>query len=168
MSPGSNDTLQAVLWDMDGTLVDTEPLWIASEHELAERHGASWSEELALGLVGRNLLDSGRFIRDHMRLDMSPEQVVELMLDRVVDGVRSGVEFRPGALDLLAEQRRAGVPAALVTMITCRPSARVACSSIVRIPSTASVSSVWWMEPGSPWPSNSTSLRGGSAMAKLA
>jgi len=116
MSPGSNDTLQAVLWGMDGTLVDTEPLWIASEHELAQRHGATWSEELALGLVGRNLLDSGRFIRDHMRLDMSPEQVVELMLDRVVDGVRSGVEFRPGVLDLLAEQQRAGVPAALVTM----------------------------------------------------
>jgi HAD superfamily hydrolase (TIGR01509 family) len=116
MSPGSNDTLQAVLWDMDGTLVDTEPLWIASEHELAEQHGASWSEELALGLVGWNLLDSGRFIRDHMGLDMSPEQVVEQMLDRVVDGVRGGVEFRPGVLDLLAEQRRAGVPAALVTM----------------------------------------------------
>jgi len=116
MSPGSDDTLQAVLWDMDGTLVDTEPLWIAAEHELAERHGAGWSEELALSLVGWNLLDSGRFIRDHMGLDMSPEQVVELMLDRVVDGVRGGVEFRPGVLDLLAEQRRSGVPAALVTM----------------------------------------------------
>jgi len=112
----SNDTLQAVLWDMDGTLVDTEPLWIASEYELAEQHGATWSEEHALNLVGWDLLDSGRYIRDHMRLDMSAEDVVRLMLDRVVDGVRSGVEFRPGAVDLLDEQRRAGVPAALVTM----------------------------------------------------
>jgi HAD superfamily hydrolase (TIGR01509 family) len=116
MSPGSNDTLQAVLWDMDGTLVDTEPLWIASEYELAERHGATWSEEHALNLVGWDLLDSGRYIRDHMNLDIPAEEVVRLMLDRVVDGVRSGVEFRPGAMELLAEQRRAGVPAALVTM----------------------------------------------------
>jgi HAD superfamily hydrolase (TIGR01509 family) len=109
-------TLQAVLWDMDGTLVDTEPLWIASEYELAERHGATWSEEHALNLVGWDLLDSGRYIRDHMSLDMPAEEVVQLMLDRVVEGVRGGVEFRPGALELLAEQRRAGVPAALVTM----------------------------------------------------
>jgi HAD superfamily hydrolase (TIGR01509 family) len=109
-------TLQAVLWDMDGTLVDTEPLWIASEYELAERHGATWSEEHALNLIGWDLLDSGRYIRDHMSLDMSAEDVVRLMLDRVVEGVRSGVEFRPGVVALLAEQRRAGVPAALVTM----------------------------------------------------
>jgi HAD superfamily hydrolase (TIGR01509 family) len=116
MSRRHSDSLQAVLWDMDGTLVDTEPLWIASEYELAERHGATWSEEHALNLVGWDLLDSGRYIREHMSLDMPAEQVVELMLDRVVDGVRDGVEFRPGAVDLLAEQRGAGVPAALVTM----------------------------------------------------
>jgi HAD superfamily hydrolase (TIGR01509 family) len=112
----SDRTLQAVLWDMDGTLVDTEPLWIASEYELAERSGATWSREHALNLVGWDLLDSGRYIRDHMGLEMEPEEVVQLMLDRVVAGVRDGVDFRPGVLELLAEQRRAGVPAALVTM----------------------------------------------------
>ena len=116
MTRQHSHSLQAVLWDMDGTLVDTEPLWIASEYELAERHGATWSEEHALNLVGWDLLDSGRYIRDPMRLDMPAETVVELMLDRVVDGVRSGVEYRPGARELLAEQRGAGIPAALVTM----------------------------------------------------
>jgi HAD superfamily hydrolase (TIGR01509 family) len=108
--------LQAVLWDMDGTLVDTEPVWMGAEHALAAEHGATWSREHALNLVGQDLLESGRYIRDHMGLDLTPEQVVDALLDRVVAAVRRGVEFRPGALDLLAEQRAAGVPAALVTM----------------------------------------------------
>ncbi|MEK8229143.1 HAD hydrolase-like protein [Oerskovia sp. M15] len=43
---------QAVLWDMDGTLVDTEPYWIAAEHELVEAHGGTWSHEQGLQMVG--------------------------------------------------------------------------------------------------------------------
>jgi HAD superfamily hydrolase (TIGR01509 family) len=115
--PAPGRALQAVLWDMDGTLVDTEPVWIAAEHELAARHGATWDHGHALDLVGRDLLSSGRYIRDHMGLDLTPAQVVDALLDRVVDVVEEGgVEWRPGARELLAEQRSAGVPAALVTM----------------------------------------------------
>ena len=43
---------EAVLWDMDGTLVDTEPYWIDAEFALADRHGGSWSSDHALNLVG--------------------------------------------------------------------------------------------------------------------
>lgn len=42
----------AVLWDMDGTLVDTEPYWIRAETELMNAHGLSWSEEQGLEFVG--------------------------------------------------------------------------------------------------------------------
>ncbi|MSZ76145.1 MAG: HAD hydrolase-like protein, partial [Actinobacteria bacterium] len=59
----------AVLWDMDGTLVDTEPYWIATEFEMAQRYGGTWSEEHALRLVGNDLLESGRYIREHMGID---------------------------------------------------------------------------------------------------
>ncbi|GMA84805.1 hypothetical protein GCM10025868_00550 [Angustibacter aerolatus] len=37
----------AVLWDMDGTLLDTEPYWIEGEHALVERYGGTWSDEHA-------------------------------------------------------------------------------------------------------------------------
>ena len=47
--------LAAVLWDMDGTLVDTEPYWMNAETPLVEAHGGSWSHEQALGLVGLGL-----------------------------------------------------------------------------------------------------------------
>ncbi|WP_277500871.1 HAD family phosphatase [Nocardioides sp. ChNu-99] len=106
----------AALWDMDGTLVDTEPYWIATEFELAERYGGTWSTEHALNLVGNDLLVSGRYIREHMGIEPSAEEIVELLLDGVVEKVRREVPWRPGARELLADLAAAGVPCALVTM----------------------------------------------------
>ncbi|MBF4163085.1 HAD family hydrolase [Nocardioides acrostichi] len=106
----------AVLWDMDGTLVDTEPYWIACEFAMAERHGGTWSHEQALELVGNDLLESGRVIRDGMGIDRTPAQIVEELLDGVVERVRDEVPWRPGARELLTDLRDAGVPCALVTM----------------------------------------------------
>jgi HAD superfamily hydrolase (TIGR01509 family) len=101
---------------MDGTLVDTEPYWIEVEYAIAERHGGTWSEEHALNLVGNDLLDSGRYIREHMGIDLEPAVIVEELLDGVVTRVEQEVPWRPGAVDLLADLNRAGVPCALVTM----------------------------------------------------
>ncbi len=106
----------AVLWDMDGTLVDTEPYWIATEFALAEEYGGTWSHEDALRLVGNDLLESGRYIRDRMPLPLSAEEVVERLLDGVVAAVQREVPWRPGARELLAALGDEGVPCALVTM----------------------------------------------------
>ena len=106
----------AVLWDMDGTLVDTEPYWIEAEFALAERYGGAWSREHALALVGNDLIESGRYIRTHMGIDLAPEEIVEELLDGVIAGVEREVPWRPGALELLAALRADDVPCALVTM----------------------------------------------------
>ena len=106
----------AVLWDMDGTLVDTEPYWIESEFALAERYGGSWSAEHALNLVGNDLIESGRYIREHMGIELEPSVIVEELLDSVVAHVAREVPWRPGARELLAGLGTAGLPCALVTM----------------------------------------------------
>jgi HAD superfamily hydrolase (TIGR01509 family) len=106
----------AVLWDMDGTLVDTEPYWIESEHEVVARHGGTWSDELAMNVVGFDLLDAGRYIREHSGIDVEPADIVEQLLDRVVRRVEEAVPWRPGAVELLADLRDNGVRCALVTM----------------------------------------------------
>jgi HAD superfamily hydrolase (TIGR01509 family) len=106
----------AVLWDMDGTLVDTEPYWIEAEFELVERHGGSWSTEHALNLVGNDLIESGRYIREHAGIDVEPADIVEELLDGVVTRVEKRVPWRPGAVELLADLRAHGVRCALVTM----------------------------------------------------
>lgn len=106
----------AVLWDMDGTLVDTEPYWIETEFALAEKYGGTWSEAHAINLVGNDLLDSALYIREHMGIALQPSEIVEHLLDGVVARVEDTVPWRPGALQVLADLREEGVPCALVTM----------------------------------------------------
>jgi HAD superfamily hydrolase (TIGR01509 family) len=101
---------------MDGTLVDTEPYWIESEYDVVHKHGGAWSREHALSLVGNDLLESGRYIREHGGIDLEPAQIVEELLDRVVAKVEDQVPWRPGAVDLLADLRADGVSCAMVTM----------------------------------------------------
>lgn len=111
---------KAVLWDMDGTLVDTEPYWMETEFALAEEYGGTWSTEHGLNLVGNDLLESGRYIREHMfagvDVDLEPAQIVEWLLDGVVARVERQVPWRPGAVELLTALHAEGVPCALVTM----------------------------------------------------
>ncbi|MCD9152797.1 HAD family hydrolase [Aeromicrobium duanguangcaii] len=107
---------KAVLWDMDGTLVDTEPMWIAGEHQLAEDHGAVWTEEDSLHLVGSDLLVAARYIKQRIGGDMTPEDIVDFLGGRVATALRRQQEWRPGARELIEEYRAAGVPQALVTM----------------------------------------------------
>ena len=108
--------LHAVLWDMDGTIVDTEPYWFAAEHAVVAEHGDYWSDDLARSVVGFDLLDSGRFMIEHGGVRLTPNEIVELLLDSVVSELKREVPWRPGARELLADVRSAGIPTALVTM----------------------------------------------------
>ena len=76
---------------MDGTLVDTEPYWIEAEFDLADKFGGTWSREHAMNLVGHDLLDSGRYIREHMGIDLEPSVIVEELLDRVIEHIEREV-----------------------------------------------------------------------------
>lgn len=107
----------ALLWDMDGTLIDTEPYWIAAEHALVEESGGTWTDELGMQLVGQNLWRSAEFIRANSPVTLEPVDLIENLLQRVNTAVRDhGVPWRPGARELLLTTAAAGVPCALVTM----------------------------------------------------
>ena len=105
----------ALLWDMDGTLVDTEPYWIAAEHALVAEHGERWTDEDARSLVGRALLDSAAALVERGGVRLAPERIVALLTADVRDRVRARVPWMPGARELLADAGRLSVPCALVT-----------------------------------------------------
>lgn len=113
----TNSTVPAaVLWDMDGTLVDTEPYWMAAETPLIESFGGTWSHEQALQLVGMGLEDSARILQE-AGVRMTVRDIVDHLTNTVMGHLaEDGVPFRPGARELLAELRASGVKTALVTM----------------------------------------------------
>ena len=117
MSDTTTSTPAAALWDFDGTLADTEPLWIAAEYDLVGKQGCTWSDEHAEQLVGNSLLDSGSYILNAIgRVDLSPAWVVDQLLTAVVDHISNHpIVWRPGAIELLESFAESGVPCALVS-----------------------------------------------------
>ncbi|MEP7179534.1 MAG: HAD family phosphatase [Pseudonocardiales bacterium] len=112
--------MQAVLFDMDGTLVDTEPYWIAAEYALVEYFGGTWNDTHAHALVGNALLVSAEYIREHGGVDLEPPVIVERLLDDVVLAATRQMPWQPGALALIQELRDHDVPCAMVTMSYAR------------------------------------------------
>ena len=101
---------------MDGTLVDTEPYWMECEFELVEANGGTWNLDHAHAIVGSDLMESARYIREHGGVDLAPEEIVNELMDGVIARVRRKGPWRPGARELLAELRLDDIPCALVTM----------------------------------------------------
>lgn len=109
----------ALLWDFDGTLVDSEPSWRAAENRLlgewgAQPLGAADSSEL----VGMALTDAAGWLLRHAgREDADADHWADVLNGYALAAmVRDGVPFRPGAAELLAQAREAGVPCGLVSM----------------------------------------------------
>ena len=107
---------KAVLWDMDGTLIDSEPHWMRSERDLAAKHDAVWSEDDGKSLVGLSLSASSQIFKDKLGLNLSSEEIIEEWTSSVTNGLKQEIIWRPGAKELLKELRRRGVKTALVTM----------------------------------------------------
>ena len=106
----------AVLWDMDGTIVDTEPYWMRAETELVAEFGGVWTHDDGMLLVGSGLWNSAAILQSR-GVDLTPDAIVARLTDRVQQQLAEhGIPWRPGSRELLQELKAAGVPTALVTM----------------------------------------------------
>ncbi|WP_307190381.1 HAD family hydrolase [Actinomadura hibisca] len=107
--------LQAVLFDMDGLLIDSERLWLRVEFEIMEWLGGTWSEEHQKRLVGGSVDVAVAYMLELTGARVPPAEVGRRMMGRMVETLAAGVELMPGAAGLLAEVAASPVPAALVS-----------------------------------------------------
>lgn len=109
----------AVVVDLEGTLVETEPLWWHFERELVHHHGGRWTSELAYSLLGASMEQvGGRLYEAAGRPeDSSPVDLLEQVAERVAAEVRSDVQWRPGALEFLGMLATKHVRLAVVTPV---------------------------------------------------
>ncbi|WP_435589165.1 HAD family hydrolase [Micromonospora chalcea] len=105
-----------MLFDMDGTLVDSEKLWDVALQELAAVYGGVLSDDARRAIVGTGMADAMRIVHDDLG---QPERDVQESADwisaRILELFRTGLRWRPGALALLRAVQDAGIPTALVT-----------------------------------------------------
>lgn len=107
---------KAVLWDFDGTLVDTEPIWAETEAEMLAAHGVVWDDAKMRSMIGQNAAETTRQMAESIGQPDRVDEIHHELHERVVARLRrDGLPFLPGALQLLEDAADDGVPAAVVT-----------------------------------------------------
>jgi len=104
-----------VLWDLDGTIIDSEPYWLLSEQRLVEEFGGTWSEVDGFALIGAGLTNAAEHLQQR-GVDMPVDDIVQRMVDEVDDMNARQIPWRPGALELIRSIHDAGIPQVIVTM----------------------------------------------------
>ena len=108
-------TIQGVLFDMDGTLSDTEAYWQEAEELIVTRYGTGDVTGKAEQQVGAPMETRAAFLQERCGVQLSIPEIQRLSVEHVLSRIAAGFAWRPGACELLAEAKRLDIPTALVT-----------------------------------------------------
>jgi HAD superfamily hydrolase (TIGR01509 family) len=102
----------AVVLDLDGVLVDSEEAWDAARRELVAERGGEWKEGATHAMLGMSSPEWSAYVRDELGVDMTPEEISDDVVERLVAGYRRGLPLLPGAVEAvhaLAERSPLGL-----------------------------------------------------------
>jgi HAD superfamily hydrolase (TIGR01509 family) len=108
--------LEAVMFDMDGLLIDTEPIWMRAEFDLVTEWGGTWTPADQEAILGSSLPFASQYIKDRCSTSLSPKQVGRALYERFREYLaQTELVVQPGAMDLVGSVAAAGLPFALVS-----------------------------------------------------
>jgi len=110
-----SDFFDAVFFDMDGLMVDSEPQWLLSEIEVTAPYGYTWLEQDQVACLGGPLSKVGRFMFDRCGKVESPQFFTQQLIDTQVARMRGNTPTMPGAIELVRELQSHGIKTALVS-----------------------------------------------------
>ena len=114
----TSDTLAAVLWDMDGTLIDSEPLWIEVELAMLRRYGLEMSAETHERMIGSGLWEAAEHFRE-LGVPLSADEIVA----EWVESVERGIAETEPRVKLIALGLLALIVAAVIVYVSRRAAA---------------------------------------------
>jgi len=91
--------IRAVVFDLDGVLVDSEPVWEQVRRGLVAERGGRWAPDAQRRLMGMSTQEWARYLSEDLGVGLSPEQVAELVIDRMAARYTEQVPLLPGAVD---------------------------------------------------------------------
>ena len=109
------DFFDAVFFDMDGLMVDSEPEWLLSEIEVTAPFGYRWQDEDQVACLGGPLSKVGQYMFDKCGQVQSPQFFTQTLIDAQVARMRGNTPTMPGAIELVRELQSHGVKTALVS-----------------------------------------------------
>ena len=112
---GQSEFFDAVFFDMDGLMVDSEPEWFQSETEVTAKFGYKWSEEDQIACLGGPLTRVGKYMHDKCEGAETPEYFTQTLIDTQALKMRGSTPTMPGALELVRELQAQGIKTGLVS-----------------------------------------------------
>ena len=92
----------AVIFDLDGLLIDTEPIWEAARERIAREAGGSWPADAQTRMMGMSTPEWTQWMHDELGVRLTPAEIRDAALERLERGYRERVPLMPGARDAVA------------------------------------------------------------------
>lgn len=111
----SNGKFDAIIFDMDGLLVDSETVWHVAETDMIEARGHKYTEEVRAGIVGLRMDEFMAKLRDHYGFEEPLEELIDELLSRLGNLLETEVQPQPGAHELVSYVVENAIPYAIAS-----------------------------------------------------
>jgi HAD superfamily hydrolase (TIGR01509 family) len=91
--------ISAVIFDLDGVILDSEERWVQAKKELVEETGGHWKPEAAHAMLGMSSPEWSRYLHDELGVPLSPEAINEAVVARMVEGYRRDLPLIDGSVE---------------------------------------------------------------------